>query len=183
MITIPRFPDNQAELAAALLRACCVQVHLPQKGSSPPLCRRRGLDLPEHTHTPTRQRKLLRPDVILRRVGILLGSFPTLGPHSPETFVSSLADNVAAVSDLGALSLESACREIVTTLKTMPPVPEVIEILERHIWRWKDYGWLIEHIENWARDWVKDERRKDVIAAGEDGAGGPCLRGASCGTD
>jgi hypothetical protein len=69
-------------------------------------------------------------DFVVKRLGLLVGSFPNVAPHSPKVYLNMLVARVMAKHPT-CLALESACNELVDTFKfsTCPTIAELLALM------------------------------------------------------
>jgi hypothetical protein len=79
----------------------------------------------------------LKRDIISGRLAGLVGAFPNGAPATPEVFVRSLLEHVAAIENLKLVELDSACQAIAQTKKFLPAISEVLDTVheKRALWR------------------------------------------------
>jgi hypothetical protein len=87
-----------------------------------------------------------RKSEVAAMVGMMVDSFPSSKIRNPETFVRLLIDDVVSWNpDFGAL--ESACRTLRQTKKSMPSICEVKEQYEKAREKWFHRWLAIEDVE------------------------------------
>jgi hypothetical protein len=74
--------------------------------------------------------------VVSEQVGMLIGSFPNAGPHSPEVYTRMLIEEIIAAKP-SAVALEACCREIRRTKTFIPTVAEVLKVLRDQMEKWE----------------------------------------------
>jgi hypothetical protein len=78
-------------------------------------------------------------DFVVKRLGLLVGSFPSVNPHSPKVYLNMLVARAMAKRP-SCMALESACNELVDTHKyaTAPNIADLVELLVKHKKFWDD---------------------------------------------
>ncbi len=101
-------------------------------------------------------------DFVVKRLGLLVGSFPSVNPHSPKVYLNMLVARVMAKHP-SCMALESACNELVDTFKfsTAPTIAELLALLAKHKEFWdEEYFWAARAIDSGRAL----EQAKDVVA-------------------
>jgi hypothetical protein len=124
-------------------------------------------DPPENYEDDDEGEDVLCQAYIAKRIGVMVASFPNANPACPDGYVRMLIEHVSATK-ASALSLESACREIVETQKFAPAISEVMEVIAKHIDEWSQRRFVIREVENRRRGKItalverEEEKRKQA---------------------
>jgi hypothetical protein len=88
--------------------------------------------LGENIYEPSR-------NYIAKRLSLLVGSFPTMSPHSPKVYTAMLLSRVM-VKHPSCMVLESACNELVDTFKfsMAPTIAELLALIDKHEKLWDE---------------------------------------------
>jgi hypothetical protein len=78
----------------------------------------------------------LKRGVIGERIAVLVGAFPGGSPCDPLVFVTTLVESVCAIDYLTVTALDAAIWRIVGTMKFIPAVSEVLEIVNKQQADW-----------------------------------------------
>lgn len=70
----------------------------------------------------------LKQSVIVKRLALLINSFPNNGPKAQDDFVALLLEEVTAFGP-SVFELEGACRQLVRTVNFVPSIAEVLAAL------------------------------------------------------
>jgi hypothetical protein len=102
-------------------------------------------------------------DFIVKRLGLLVGSFPSVNPHSPKVYLNMLVARAMAKRP-SCMALESACNELVDTHKyaTAPNIADLVELLVKHKKFWDDKYFWTDNAINGGR---AKEQAEEVAAA------------------
>jgi hypothetical protein len=92
---------------------------------------------------------------ITARVGVMVGAFPNVSPHSPEVFMSMLFKHIS-VKRPSCMVLESTCREVEATNEFLS-IAKVLAILDKQEKLW-DARLSYDHA-------MVEERAKQIVAA------------------
>jgi DNA repair exonuclease SbcCD ATPase subunit len=111
--------------------------------------------------------EVLARDYIANRISVLIGSFPHAGPPSPDVYLRMMVEHLSAVDGLTQVALESACREIVETLKYTPTASEMMSIIEKHVDRWQMRRWAMQNVERMRHDLIAALQKREMKAQQE----------------
>jgi hypothetical protein len=93
----------------------------------------------------------LKRSVIGERVAQLVGGFPNGAPSDPVVYVTMLIENVRTVDDLTMPALDAAIWQIIGTMKFLPAVSEVLEIVRAQQAKWDERLGAISSIADTSR--------------------------------
>jgi hypothetical protein len=120
------------------------------------------LDLREHYDDEDDDESEIKLEYVQNRLGCLIGSFPNAAPPSPTVFAETMAQHVAAIPNLSVLALETACREIATTMKFTPAIAEVVEVVTKHVEVWMPRYWAINGTEEARKRLLERAKRQEA---------------------
>jgi hypothetical protein len=98
----------------------------------------------------------LKRGVIGERIAVLVGAFPNAAPGDPAVFVRMLIENVSSVDHLTMSALDAAIWEIVGTMKFIPAISEVMQIVNKQQAVWFDRFLAIQDIAETSR-WIVEQ--------------------------
>jgi hypothetical protein len=116
-------------------------------------------------------------DFVVKRLGLLVGSFPNVAPHSPKVYLNMLVARVMAKHP-SCMVLESACNELVDTFKfsTAPTIAELLALIDKHEKLWSArFNADMMVVSGKAREWAeevaaaleqKEQERVDYMVKG-----------------
>jgi hypothetical protein len=97
---------------------------------------------PESNYVDNNREADLKRVVIGDRIAVMLGAFPNANPGDPEVFVRNLIENVSSV-ELTLPALDAAIWEIVGTMKFIPAVSEVMQVVTEQCAKWTERFYAI----------------------------------------
>jgi len=136
------FDDEEAERCQELVARC--------KAGNERFDRPSNYDDPDDDESSSP----LSREYIAKRLTVMVASIPTVNPSSPEGFMRMLIEHVSAVEGLTEPALESACREIVETLKFLT-VAEAMPVIHKHVDEWGDRWSALHHVESMRLQTIK----------------------------
>ena len=136
------FDDEEAERCQELVARC--------KAGNERFDRPSNYDDPDDDESSSP----LSREYIAKRLTVMVASIPTVNPSSPEGFMRMLIEHVSAVEGLTEPALESACREIVETLKFLT-VAEAMPVIHKHVDEWGDRWSALHHVESMRLETIK----------------------------
>jgi hypothetical protein len=89
----------------------------------------------------------LKRSYVAIRLAAMVGAFSNAAPGAPEVFMTTMVDHVAAFEGLSASILESACRQLVATMKFSPSTSEVMKELTEQWILWNKRKLAAKRIE------------------------------------
>jgi len=88
-------------------------------------------------------------DYYAKRASLLVGSFPSAAPHSPQVFIKMLVSAIL-VKAPSCMVLEAACFELTTTYKysNAPNIADLMTLIDKHAKLWDERLRIHDEIES-----------------------------------
>jgi hypothetical protein len=102
------------------------------------------------------EKYILKPSVVVPRVAVLVGGFPSGSPPDPTVYLKVMMEHVCSVKALSLIALDAAIWEAVGTLKFIPSVSELMVIVKRQKAQWRKRLMAIHNIAE-AAQWTLAE--------------------------